>query len=337
MLFPVMPMSQTKSFVIPAIILVLLSACGDAAKSPAGTPTKSEPVSHESELLRITLKADAVKRLGIATVKAGKDTAIALRETSGEIVVPNGPGGVPTGALSNLAQIGVSQAAADGEVDRSRAQVRLARIALARADRLVADEAGSVRARDEAATALATAEAQANAALAQRRLLGPAVAALGQQPIVWVRVSVSGTDIANVDRTGRAQVTSLGAGGGFIRTAAPVSAPPSANAAAGTVDLYYMLDNRDRTWRIGQRVSVRLPLGQITEGFAIPASALVRDIYGGEWVYVQTVPNSYVRQRVEALSSDQHGTILARGVKSGAAIVATGAMELFGTEFGVAH
>lgn len=314
----------------------LVAGCSDAAKSPASAPSHAEAVSHETELLRLSLKPEAVKRLGIATVKVEPGQALVMRETSGEIVVPNGAGGVPTGSLSNLAQIGASQAAADGEVERTRAQLRLARIALDRASRLVAEKAGSVRARDEAAAALATAQAQANVAVDQRRLLGPSVSSLGKQSTLWVRVSVAGTDLAVLDRSASAIVAALG-NEGAGRMARPVDAPPSANAAAGSVDLYYAIDNRDRNWRVGQRVAVRLPQGQAKAGLSAPVSAVVRDIYGGEWVYVQTAPGTYVRQRVEAVSAGQDGQVVVRGLNQGTQVVKTGAMELFGAEFGVAH
>ena len=122
-----------------------------------------------------------------------------------------------------------------------------------------------------------------------------------------------------------------------MRLATPVQAPPSANAVTGTVDLYYALDNRDRFWRVGQRVAVRLPVGRAQQGLSVPASAIVRDIYGGEWVYVQTAPGHFVRQRLESVSRDRDGAIVTHGLKAGTQVVTVGAMELFGTEFGVAH
>ncbi|MEC3909728.1 efflux RND transporter periplasmic adaptor subunit [Sphingobium sp. CR2-8] len=317
-------------------LLLPLPACGDKAKTPAAAPAKAETIAHEAELLRLTLTPQAVQRLGIATVKVGEGQAATMRETSGEIVVPNGSGGVPTGSLSNLAQIGAAQAAADGEVARTRAQTRLARIALDRATQLVAEEAGSVRARDEAAAAFATAQAQASVAVEQRRLLGPSVSSLGRQSTLWVRVSVSGTDIPNVGRSSSALVRPLGATDAGS-SARPVQAPPSANAVAGTVDLYYAIDNRRQNWRVGQRVAVQLPTGRMTAGISVPASAILRDIYGGEWVYAQTAANHYVRQRVEIASTGTDGVIIARGLEPDMRVVTTGAMELFGTEFGVAH
>ncbi|KMS52499.1 membrane fusion protein MtrC [Sphingobium cupriresistens LL01] len=271
-------------------------------------------------------------------MRIGDGSAARTRETSGEVVVPpSGVGGVPTGSTSNIAHIGASQATADGEVARTQALVRLARIALSRADALVREEAGSMRARDEAAAGLATARAAADAAQVQRRLLGPSVGAMSNQATLWVRVPVFGTDMGEVGRARPASIRPLGDATALPRSARAVQAPPSANATAGTVDLYFALDNRDRAYRVGQRVAVALPLGGTQAGLSVPAAAIVRDIYGGEWVYRRTAPNTYVRQRIEVASVAGGQALLSRGLGRGAEVVTDGAAELFGTEFGTPH
>lgn len=323
--------------VLPISALFLAMSCHSAPSTTGQGPAKAEPIAHESELLRLTLTKDAQQRLGIATVRAGSGSATAVRETSGEVVVPpTGGGGIPTGSASNLQQIGAQQAVADGDVARAAAQARLARIALNRAEGLVHAEAGSIRARDEAAAALVGADAALAAARTQRRLLGPPVAMMNRQRSLWVRVPVFGSDVALVRRDASADVRALGQGAA-PRSARPVDAPPSSNATAGTVDLFYALPNGDRAFRVGQRVAVALPIGGRNEGLAVPSSAIVRDIYGGEWVYAKTAPDSFVRQRIEVASERGGRALLAHGLAPGAEIVATGAAELFGTEFGAAH
>lgn len=323
---------------IPLALIVSLSACGSGSKPPAAAaPSHAEPVAHESELLKLTLTPQAQQRLGIRTAKVSDGQAAATRQLAGEIVVPpSGPGGVPTNSTTNLQQIGAQQAAADGEVARASAQVRLARIALARAEALVREEAGSIRARDEAAAALATADAALGAAHAQRRLLGPSVASLNKQSLLWVRVSVFGSDLNGLNRSASAQVAALGDSAGQ-RSARPVQAIPSANATAGTVDLFYALPNGDHRFRVGQRVAVALPIQGDAKGLVLPAGAILRDIYGGEWVYKRTAENSFVRQRVAVASETNGQALLSRGLAQGDDIVTDGAAELFGTEFGAAH
>lgn len=323
--------------ILVLVPICLLAACGSKPSAAPPAPAKAEAVVHESDLLRLTLTREAQARLGIATIRVGAGSVSAKRATSGEIVVPAGVGGVPTNSVSNLQQLGIQQVAADGEVARTRAQLGLARIAFDRAAALVREEAGSVRARDEAAAALAAAKAAADAASAQRRLLGPAIRSLANQSALWVRVPVFGSDVGAVERGRAAMIRPLG-DTGTARAARPVQAPPSANAVAGTVDLYFALDNRNGAYRVGQRVGVTLPIaGGTTDGLSVPTSAIVRDIYGGDWVYAKTAPDVFIRQRIEVASTQGDRAILARGLTPGAEVVTAGAAELFGTEFGVAH
>lgn len=322
----------------PILLLPLaLAGCGSEPSKPPIPAAHAETIAHETELLKLNLTPQAQQRLGIALARVGGGSTSATREVAGEIVVPpTSANGVPVSSTTNLQQIGSQQAAADAELARATAQARLARIALNRADALVREEAGSVRGRDEAAAALAAAQAALGAARQQRQLLGPAVASLGSQPVLWVRASVFGSDIGNVRRDGAATIRTLG-DGGAPRSARPVQAPPSANTNAGTVDLYFAVNNRDRAFRVGQRVAVDLPLAGQTEGLSVPSAAILRDIYGGEWVYQKTAPNTFVRQRVEVASESGGRALLARGLMAGAQVVTDGAAELFGTEFGAAH
>ena len=316
---------------------ILLAGCGSDPSKPPAPPSHAELIAHETELLKLTLTPQAQQRLGIGLARVGEGSASARRQVAGEIVVPpTSANGVPVNSTTNLQQIGSQQAAADAELARASAQARLAQITLNRAEGLVREEAGSIRARDEAAAALAAAQAALGAARQQRQLLGPSVASLGSQSTLWVRASVFGSDIGNVRRDGAATIRPLGTNGS-PRLARPVQAPPSANTNAGTVDLYFAIDNRDRAFRVGQRVSVDLPLAGQTQGLSVPSAAVLRDIYGGEWVYQKTAANTFVRQRIEVASESDGRALLARGLVSGAEVVTTGAAELFGTEFGAAH
>ncbi len=78
-------------------LVAVLTSCGvDPAPSKV-PPAKAEAVAHESDLLKLTLTAQAQQRLGIRTVKIGGGSAARIRATSGEIVVPpSDAAGVPT-------------------------------------------------------------------------------------------------------------------------------------------------------------------------------------------------------------------------------------------------
>lgn len=316
------------------IVCLALTACGDKpAASSAPKPSTTAAVGHETELLKVTLTPQAETRLGLKTTVVGRGSAQPVRTVHGEIVVPPTRGGLPTTSTTDLATLGANQAIADGDVGRTRAELQVAQRAYDRAAALVKEEAGSVRARDEAEAVLGAARANLAAAQARRALQGPAIAGMGRQGPVWVRVAAFAADLDSIDRNASALVRTLG-GSPVSRSAGPVAGPPTANLAAGTVDLFYALPNIGGGLQVGQRVAVDLPVRGRSDGLFVPVSAVIRDIYGGEWVYVRSAPHAYERRRVE-LASQRDGQALAvRGLASGAEVVTAGAMELYGSEFG---
>lgn len=310
-----------------------LASCGAVPKAAAEKPAKAEPVGHESELLKLTLTPQAVQRLGITTVPtAGGEVAGSL-QVHGEIVLPPSGGGVAISASSDLATLAANQARTDGDVLRTRAELDIAQKNAARAEALVREEAGSVRARDEALAAAAVARANLQAARAQRGLFGPPISSIGRPGHVWVRVSVPASDLTAIDRSAAAQISLLG-GTASSRAARPVGGPPSASSGVAASDLYYALDNPGGVLQLGQRVAVAIPSGRPSRGLMIPAAAILRDIYGGEWVYVATGKQTFERRRIEIAAMQGGSAMLARGLKPGEAVVTAGAAELFGTEFG---
>ena len=65
-----------------------------------------------------------------------------------------------------------------------------------------------------------------------------------------------------------------------------------------SIDLFYELDNSDGAFRAGQRVQVSVGLRESGEHLVVPWSAVLQDIHGGSWVYVQT--------RAPRLRTDAH-------------------------------
>jgi hypothetical protein len=111
-------------------------------------------------------------------------------------------------------------------------------------------------------------------------------------------------------------------------------APPSANPATGTVDVYYEMDNRSPRSSPGQRVGVALPLASEAESLTAPWAAVLHDIHGGTWVYEQTGERTFVRRRVSVRHVVGDTAVLAAGPAVGARVVTAGAAELFGAETG---
>ncbi len=153
---------------------------------------------------------------------------------------------------------------------------------------------------------------------------------------LWVRVPVYAGDLSTIETRAEARVGALSARtGSESLSARPIPAPPSANAAAASVDLFYEVQNQDGSLRPGQRVSVDLNLIERDEGLTVPWAAVVYDIQGGAWVYERIAPQTYARTRIEVRHVTGDYAVLARGPDEGAEVVSVGAAELFGTEFGV--
>ena len=327
---PLRPHASLSAF----ILACGLSACGAAPADKPKPPATVEAIGHETELVRVTLTAEAVQRLGLATEATGTGQQATLSRTvPGEIVAAPRGGGLPVAAGTDLAALAGLQARADADAQRAVADLKLAEANLRRASGLVDAEAGSIRARDEATQQVAAAKAALAGAAGQRRALGPAVAAIADGGALWVRAQVPAADLARLDRGASVSVRPVGGTGGIM--ARPVRGPATATPGAATVDLYYAPAMR-ADLRVGERVLVDLAeqTGSGAAALDVPASAILTDINGGEWVYVETAPRQYERRRVEVARIIGGRATLARGLASGVRVVTAGAAELFGTEFG---
>ncbi len=152
---------------------------------------------------------------------------------------------------------------------------------------------------------------------------------------VWVRVPVYVGDQPEIDLAAEALVGNLTGGGDSPKQPAKTAAaPPSANPATGTVDLFYQLDNHDRKYSPGQRVGVTLTFRTAPQSLTVPWKAVIHDIYGGTWVYRQTAERTFVRERVLVRYVHGDTAVLAAGPAPGTKVVTAGAAELFGTETG---
>ena len=116
--------------------------------------------------------------------------------------------------------------------------------------------------------------------------------------------------------------------------ALPIDAPPTADAGSSSADLYFEVSNLRSSFRPGQRIGIELPMNSEVEAKIVPAASVLYDIHGGTWVYTVKEPQRFVRQRVTVLWFDGSEAILQKGPNAGTMVVADGAAELFGTEFG---
>jgi RND family efflux transporter MFP subunit len=275
-------------------------------------------------------------------------------------------------ARNTLAQ---SRIDADGQVQQAKVQVEAAQIALARAQRLLREKAGTLRTVDEAQAQLSLAQKGLAAAENRKRLvdgikLDEEAGTLSPLPIesprrgvirtlqaavgefvapgaplfevmdydpVWIRVPVYAGELADIAGDEPARISSIAERAGeAVRMAQPVAAPPTAVPLASTVDMYYELSNPGGKLRPGERVSAQLALRGERESRVVPWSAVIHDIQGGQWVYENTGPHVFVRRRLMVDYVLDGQAVFHDGPRPGMQIVTAGAVELFGTEFGFA-
>ena len=67
----------------------------------------------------------------------------------------------------------------------------------------------------------------------------------------------------------------------------------------------------------------------------VPFSSVIYDPAGGTWVYTSPEPLEYVRHPITVDYIDGDIAVLSAGPPTDTAIVAIGATELFGLEFGI--
>jgi hypothetical protein len=290
-------------------------------------------LSKEDDLLIITLKAEAEKRLRLKVVPVEKRAVSATRLFAGEVVMPLAAHGktvapILGGTLDEILRLADLQASADGRILQAKVQIEAAQIAVERAQKVLKAEAGSVRSVDEAKTTLALAQATLTTAQAQRDILGSSTEGVKR---FWVRVAVYSGEAPLLNNAADAELHLLGQSEGMV--VRPANGPATANALAGTQDWFYELP-ADTKLRAGERVAVSIPTkDSLEERLVVPFNAVLHDIHGGQWVYQQTASHTYSRRRVQVVRLAGKEAILTSGPAPGKLVVTDGAAELFGTEF----
>jgi RND family efflux transporter MFP subunit len=277
-----------------------------------------------------------------------------------------------------------AQVTAQGDVQRARTDVAATKISLDRAQKLLADRAGSQRAVDDAQalaqvaqTSLTAAEERyaqltrllatldgkekdappsdltlrapvdgairgLNVSAGQQVVAGAALFEVLDTSTVWIRVPVFVDLLSEIPPAAAGKVVSLDGKSADPHAqsspdalvAKPIDAPPTADASSSSADLYFEVSNATGKLRPGQRVGIDLPMDDEVQAAVVPAAAILYDVYGGTWVYTTNQPDHFQRQRVSVLWFDGASAILQASIAAGTPVVAAGAAELFGTEFG---
>ena len=274
------------------------------------------------------------------------------------------------------ADVATVQIEAERQIESAKITVEAAQIVYDRAVQLLENKAGSKRSVDEASANLQLAKEALKTAETRHKFLSGVeldeqAGELGSRTIespvagvlqtldtatgetvtagkvlfsvittnrVWIRVPIYVGEWRNIDTSQVAKVSEFGQAASVSpRNASYVSAPPSANPTATTVDVYYELSNEDGMLYPGQKLAVTVPLTSRAKSLVVPFTAILYDIHGGAWVYQQVDKHVFARQRVAVEYVDGDNAVLTSGPEPGSKVVTDGAAELFGTEFGVGH
>lgn len=151
---------------------------------------------------------------------------------------------------------------------------------------------------------------------------------------LWVRVPVYVGLLDELQNVSSVQVRLMDQPATESVTAQVISAPPSADPLSSTADLYFEMANPSGQFQPGERVVVTLPMTKKESRKVIPRDAVLWDIHGTSWVYVNSGPQEFRRARILIDFTTDTEAVLKYGPDEGTEVVTAGAAELFGTEFG---
>lgn len=377
--------------------LLFVTSCGPAqqvAPPKSDSPAKvAGPLLKEGELSSVTLTPEAESRLEVRVVPVASGSGNEVRRFTADVVLPPGRSLVVSAPISGTLLTSFQPPApgavvkrdqvlfeitplpplprdlrvtAEADVEQAKTRLDTATLRQARADRMLKDEVGTVRAQEDARNELDLAKTALQAAQARldqikraplegdvtvkvraprdgmirQVLAGPGQPVSGGAPLfeiadlrtLWLRVPIYAGEAAMFSAGRPVRVETLS--GNPIGTARPVEAPPTGDSLAATVDFYYETPDSAHDWKPGERVAVAMGSSASTTLRTVPYSAVVYDIQGGSWVYEQAANRRYMRRRVQIHHTANGIAYLASGPAPGTPILVEGAAELWGVEFG---
>lgn len=323
----------------------------NAADPDKAQATKTGEVMLESisgsNVKRVTLSAKAAQRLGIDTGKVSEQAIVRKQMVSGLISLPvdaqpeQKPGGGTFGGFGAAASAplpSVSPAASPATVPPKPAvgPASFGKIAVAAPGAFA-----GVQKLPMTATSPQTIPALIPVAGTSGGLAAPAMAgspARANMPIIgdaWVQVTLSPGEWERLTKDKPARLLALSTRDSFGAEilARPSGMPPVEDTKRSMLTVYYVVPGADHGLTLNSRVRVELQhSGNEEQHKVVPYSAVYYDGKGIAWVYVNTKPLTFERQRigVERVLGDL--AVLSDGPPVGTPIVTVGASLLFGTE-----
>jgi hypothetical protein len=152
---------------------------------------------------------------------------------------------------------------------------------------------------------------------------------------VWIRVAYSPVEWGKVTKDGPARIHPLQTQSGVAQglTARPSGLPPQDNARSGMLALFYIAPAAGSRLMPGDRVRVEAPLAGSTDRHkVVPYAAVYYDPKGVAWVYVNTAPLTFMRQRITIERVIGDLALLSSGPEVGTRVASVGAALLYGAE-----
>tara|TARA_R100000935_G_C2839093_1_gene169971 strand:- start:3589 stop:4758 length:1170 start_codon:yes stop_codon:yes gene_type:complete len=150
---------------------------------------------------------------------------------------------------------------------------------------------------------------------------------------LWVKVPIYSGDVSGLNLSQPATIQKLSNSDHKISLEAKIATSPVNTTGSSLTDIFYEIDNANNAFMPGEKVNVFLSKGISEKNMAVPYQAILYDYNGGEWVYVRTEAQTFVRKRVKIGHVSNSMATIIQGLQLGEEVVTTGAPELFGTEF----
>lgn len=299
------------------MLLVSARAADPGGSAPAGV---SKPVTLEaipgSPAKRVTLTAKAAERLGIETGKVGEQAVVRRQMVSGIVVPPMGMSGE-----AKMAGASGSAQAPGGPVLKPVAGGSGGFGTFGGFGKVVAGQAPPV--------------APTTAPLAPPSKPADALAKAGADGAVWLLVTLSQGEWDRLAKDKPARVLPLATRDKLANEvlAQPSGAAPVEDAKRSMLTAYFVVPGKDHGLTLNTRMRVELPLtGSEDKQKVVPYSAVYYDGKGAPWVYVNTKPLVFERQRIAVDRVVGDLAVLADGPRVGTTVVTVGAPLLYGTE-----
>jgi RND family efflux transporter MFP subunit len=309
-------------------------------QAPSGQtlPAAGQAVSQGQELWRIEPVLSPVEQVQLAALKLTLEN---------ERTKARDAAAVAESEWKRLVELQRTGLRGQQEVEQAEARLKYARADLAAAQAKLDAFADTPDARGSARLqAIPLAAPRAGTVLAvavgpgQYVPAGAALVTVADLREPWLRVPVPEADLPGVDRAQPATVT-LGPGRRCV--ARPVGLVPQADPVRHTADVLYELPaSPGQVWVKDQLLAVTLAAGAARPQAVVPAEAVVYDIHGGAWIYLDRTPDRpadegkvhvYERRRVQVGAAAEGGLVVRPRLGESDRVVVAGAAALFSREF----